>query len=80
MKTKSQLQWACRRGMLELDLLLEHYLEHDYDKLSSAEQQLFIDLLGEADQDLFSWLFADAKPKQPFEPICEKIKFFRERH
>lgn len=66
--------------MLELDLLLEHYLDHDYDNLTPAEQQLFIDLLGEADQDLFSWLFADATPKQPFEPICEKIKLFRQRH
>lgn len=80
MKTKSELKWACRRGMLELDLLLEHYLDHDYDNLTMAEQQLFIDLLGEADQDLFSWLFADAKPTVPFEPICEKIKLFRERH
>lgn len=80
MKTKSELKWACRRGMLELDLLLEHYLDHDYDQLNPADQALFTLLLSEADQDLFSWLFADARPKPPFEPICEKIKLFREQH
>jgi antitoxin CptB len=80
MKTKKQLQWACRRGMLELDLLLQQYLDHDFDTLTSDEQQLFDDLLGEADQDLFSWLFADIKPKTQFVAICEKIKIFRQQH
>lgn len=80
MRTKKQLQWACRRGMLELDLLLQNFLEQDYDHMTPVEQALFIDLLGEADQDLFSWLFADLTPKKHFEPICEKIKLFRQQH
>lgn len=80
MKTKTQLHWACRRGMLELDLLLQSFLDNDYDSLTDVQKQNFSDLLGEADQDLFSWLFADIKPKQQFEHICEQIKIFRQQH
>ena len=51
-----RLRWACRRGMLELDVLLGNFLEEAFIKLSDNEQALFIQLLDEEDQDLFLWL------------------------
>jgi antitoxin CptB len=30
-----RLRWRCRRGMLENDLLLEHYLQHRVDQLDA---------------------------------------------
>lgn len=51
-----RLRWACRRGMLELDLLLGNFLEEAFLKLSENDQAVFIRLLGENDQDLFLWL------------------------
>ena len=52
---KARLKWACRRGMLELDVLFIPFVEEAYDHLSAAEQRIFERLLTEQDPDLFAW-------------------------
>ena len=51
-----KLKWACRRGMLELDVLLGNFLTEAYPNLSLEEKQLFVELLECADPELFAWL------------------------
>ena len=51
--TFSQLYWQCRRGNLELDLLLKNYLENAYPKAGELERQQFVKLLALDDDDLF---------------------------
>ncbi len=58
----ARLLWACRRGMLELDILLTKFLHDRYPSISSEEQKLFVRFLEENDQDLFSWLVKREKP------------------
>jgi antitoxin CptB len=71
----SRIHWACRRGMLELDQLLEAFFLQAYAGLSQQEQQDFVDLLASADQDLFRWLLGDIEPEHvPFQHLCEKIR------
>ncbi len=53
---KRQLAWACRRGMLELDILFNRYLENFYDQASLEHQEKFQKLLACQDQELFEWL------------------------
>lgn len=60
-----RLRWACRRGMLELDLVLQPYVESAYDVSSDRHKVLFCKLLEEADQDLFVWLTSREVPKDP---------------
>ncbi len=43
--------------MLELDELLQTFLEREYDALPGDQQAAFRRLLEEGDQDLFRWLF-----------------------
>jgi antitoxin CptB len=50
------LRWACRRGMLELDVLLGNFLQEAFLTLTSADQAIFVQLLSNTDQDLFIWL------------------------
>ena len=57
------LRWKCRRGMLELDLLLAPFLENKFSSLSEDEQLLFTRLLDENDQDLFNWLIRTEAPQ-----------------
>ena len=57
-----RLQWQCRRGMLELDLLLNHFLSHGYAELDSDGRQAFERLLGVEDQILQDWLIGRAVP------------------
>ena len=61
----SKLRWACRRGMLELDVLLGNFLEERYLSLSPAEQIVFVELLNENDQDLFMWLTGKSAATDP---------------
>ena len=62
---KPRLRWACRRGMLELDVILGPFVEHEYDGLNEAEQQVFERLLASDDPDLFAWFMGHQKSKQP---------------
>ena len=72
---KTRLRWACRRGMLELDLLLLPFLETVYDQLSAEEQQDFQVLLAAQDQDLFAWLLGKTCPENPaFVALIARIK------
>lgn len=57
-----QLRWACRRGMLELDLLLGHFLEEKFLKINEFEQNKFVELLDEPDPILFFWLTGKTSP------------------
>lgn len=63
----SMVLWRCRRGMLELDVMLKKFAEDIFPFIKSEKQQLFMELLEEADQDLHRWLTGG----QP----CEKSKF-----
>lgn len=55
-KSVAQLRWQCRRGMLELDLLLLNFLETKFSELNTEEKVLFEKLLACQDQDLYDWL------------------------
>lgn len=71
----ARLRWSCRRGMLELDLLLLPFLEKVWPKLPEKEQQLFEQLLTCSDQDLYSWLIKYQLPAdQTFLPLIERIR------
>jgi len=46
----------CRRGMLELDLVLLNFLEIEYFNLDDCFLAKFEKLLSQSDVDLYSWL------------------------
>ncbi len=58
-----QVLWASRRGMLELDILLEGFSRNTYPQLSKNIQQCFQQFLNETDQDLFDWLLKKKVPE-----------------
>ena len=71
----SRLSWACRRGMLELDVLLGNFLKNTYPTLPIEDKERFIKLLACADPELFSWLLGQAIPQDPdFSRIVEIIR------
>ncbi|WPC73727.1 FAD assembly factor SdhE [Vibrio porteresiae] len=53
---KARIKWACRRGMLELDVVIMPFFEECFDSLSEIEQQSFVSLLECDDPDLFKWV------------------------
>ncbi|MFT5081989.1 MAG: antitoxin CptB [Lentisphaeria bacterium] len=60
----NRLKWACRRGMLELDLILLPFLENVFPRLEKNEQLLFEKLLEGEDQDMFNWFLRKADPEE----------------
>ena len=61
----SKLRWRCRRGMRELDVLLERYLQELYPCAPIAEQQAFEALLDLPDPQLFALLMQRETPADP---------------
>ncbi len=60
-----RLIWHCRRGMLELDVLLLPFGRDIYLTLSTEDQAKFVDLLECEDPDLFSWFMQHQVPENP---------------
>ncbi len=58
----SRLRWQCRRGMLELDELLDGFLNKSYGNLSAQQKQIFEEVLKLSDQLLFDYLLDQSKP------------------
>ncbi len=46
------VRWRCRRGMRELDVLLERYLAEGWPRASAEERAAFVGLLELSDPDL----------------------------
>ena len=59
MSDNSRLQWQCRRGMRELDILLERYLKNCYAESNDTEKSAFQQLLTLSDPDLAGYLLRD---------------------
>ncbi|ABQ13279.1 succinate dehydrogenase assembly factor 2 [Dichelobacter nodosus] len=53
----AKLHWLCRRGIKELDLLLEYYLTQHYPSASAAEQNAFERLLAYQDSEILDLIF-----------------------
>ena len=62
LQNKKRLQWQCRRGMLELELFLNDFLEYDYEQLPDKQKMFFVDLLNVIDPVLFDYLMGIQEP------------------
>ena len=79
MATKGQARWACRRGMKELDLLLEALVEDFFDSFSPDQQEHLLQFLKEEDQDLLEWSLglSDPPAKPSYYAIVKQLKSLR---
>ena len=74
-----RLRWQCRRGMLELDFLLERYLDQRYPIASESERLRFQELLAQQDPVLSTWLVTgSAQPESRFAELVTIIRTLRD--
>ena len=64
-KRLSRLKWACRRGMLELDVLFMPFVDEAFEDLSEEKKLVFERLLTCDDPDLFAWFMGHQKCDDP---------------
>ncbi len=74
-----RLKWACRRGMLELDVLFMPFVETGFAELSEKQKLAFERLLTFDDPDLYAWFMGhqdcpDPEMKQMIEHILTRVK------
>ena len=59
---KSRLLWRCRRGIKEMDIIFQDFINHSYDQLTDDEKNAFLRLLDEQDLDILNWIMGKDKP------------------
>ncbi len=75
MENKSRLAWRCRRGMLELDLILQDFIAQEYDGLGERQKAIFERLLALPDPMLFDYLLNGvAVEEREFADVIERIR------
>ena len=71
----SKLKWHCRRGMKELDLLLERFIDRHREALAAGEWPELEALLETEDDTLWDWLQNPAAPAaERFRGLLERIR------
>jgi antitoxin CptB len=60
-----RVRWHCRRGLLELDLVLSKFLDNRYPNLSISQKSVFNSLLDYTDNDLWDLLSGRVSASDP---------------
>ena len=59
---KSRLLWRCRRGIKEMDIILQDFVDNSYEQLSNENKNAFSNLLDEQDLDILNWIMGKGEP------------------
>jgi antitoxin CptB len=69
-----RVRWHCRRGLLELDVVLNRFLERHFETLSPQQRASFSRLLDFPDYDL--WGLVSGKQAPPDADTAQIIRLF----
>jgi len=69
-----RVRWHCRRGLLELDVVLTRFLERHFEMLSAQQRAAFYRLLEYPDNDL--WDFVTGRQPPPDADTAHIIRLF----
>ncbi|MGB0513413.1 MAG: succinate dehydrogenase assembly factor 2 [Wenzhouxiangellaceae bacterium] len=64
-RERARLRWRCRRGMRELDSLLERWLERHFDDAGADLRATFERLLDCEDDRLWAWATGRSRSDDP---------------
>jgi antitoxin CptB len=79
---QKRLAWRCRRGMLELDIVLQRFVNQSFSHLNLAEMQVFDAMLELPDNDFWALLNGSAIDKKDahMTTVIAKIKAVQLNH
>ena len=69
-----RIRWRCRRGLLELDLVLQRFLERRFETLEPNDRRLFDELLDAPDNDLLDMALGRAEPAPRYRAVVEMLR------
>ncbi len=77
----SRAVWAGRRGLLELDLLLEPYIRSEFGKMSDLDQRHVYEFLKFDDDKLFDWFFGSGEvPDKYLVIVTDVLEFYTKKY
>jgi antitoxin CptB len=68
-----KLRWRCRRGIKELDVLLERYVDERFRGACTREQDAFRQLLEAENTVIYSYCLGKERPPERFRELIERI-------
>lgn len=74
MSDLARIRFLCRRGMKELDVLLEGYLARHYASDSQDQQWAFLRLLEREDPDIWAWILGQTPTPAPFADVIARLQ------
>ena len=75
-----KIRWHCRRGLLELDLILEQFNRQHLASLDAEQLGRFKELLAFADNDLLDLVMGRAEtPDQRYNSVLRQLRGLRRK-
>lgn len=74
-RLRERVRWRCRRGLLELDLVLQNFIERHYDELDAAGIEALKRLLSRSDPELLDLVLG--RDEAESERECELLALMR---
>jgi len=71
---RRRLIWRCRRGMLELDIVLQRFVAKHFDALNLAEIHAFDEMLELPDNDFWTLISTGEAATETARGIIKKLK------
>ena len=69
----NKLRWKARKGIRELDILLQDYLETSYDSLNNKDKMLFEEILEIETYDLLNAISGKSSYNKKYENIIMQL-------
>lgn len=74
----ARIRWRCRRGIKELDVLLERFAAEHLPRLAPDLTRILDRLLDESDPDMLDWIIGRRPPRSPeYVPLLEMLRGLR---
>ena len=68
-----KLRWKARKGIRELDILLQRYLDTHYSNLNESKKKLFEEILDIETYDLLNAISGKTSYNQKYENIIKQL-------
>ena len=69
----NKLRWKSRKGLRELDILLQNFISHEYKELSDYQKRIFEEVLEIETYDLLNAITGKSSYNEEYEPIIKKL-------
>jgi antitoxin CptB len=73
-KELERVHWRCRRGLLELDIILQRFVDMHYAKLDETEIRQFETLLDLSDNDLWAMIALKEAGNMNSQPVLRLLQ------